>query len=167
MEKDVLLNQWIKNSLELDDFTNKIYELFGCGVPDVICDGYQLYIDILYMLLDDDFIIKGVCDMEKQKILVLLKEWQEQFEKLDAFSNKVYEIFDGGLPDAVWETFSLYSDTLSKLLGDDTEDTWLDWYCYENDMGKKGYDAGYDGELKPITTLEDLADLIIEGRNRT
>ena len=104
--------------------------------------------------------------MEKQKMLVLLNEWQEQFELLGGYSDKVYELFDGGLPDVVWRTFSLYSNMLSKLLGDDTDDTWLDWYCYENDMGKKGYDAGFDGEVKPIKTLEDLADLIIEGRNR-
>jgi hypothetical protein len=33
--------------------------------------------------------------------------------------------------------------------------------CYENnDMGENGNDAEYDGNLKPIKSLDDLLDLI-------
>ena len=43
---------------------------------------------------------------------------------------------------------------------------WIDWFIYENDMGKKGHEAGFDGVLKSIKTVEQLVELIIEGMNR-
>ena len=37
---------------------------------------------------------------------------------------------------------------------------WLDWFVHDNDCGRKAYEAGYEGRLKPIRTVEDLLDLI-------
>jgi hypothetical protein len=46
------------------------------------------------------------------------------------------------------------------------EDGWLYWYWLENKMGRGGLEAGYDGELAQITSLEELTNLIIEGLKR-
>lgn len=45
------------------------------------------------------------------------------------------------------------------LLGDDCE--WIEWFIFENDCGRKGLLAT-NGEdiMKPIRTVEDLAELI-------
>ncbi len=104
--------------------------------------------------------------MKKEKMLELLEQWKSNYISLSEVNDKVYDIFEATLPDACWETFDLYTDTLSELLGDTMNDTWLSWFCFENDMGAKGYEAGYDDNLKPIKSLEDLADLIIQHKER-
>ncbi len=103
--------------------------------------------------------------MKKENVVELLNEWKNHYVKLSEMNDKIYDIFESPLPDVCWESFDLYTDTLSKLLNDNSEDTWLSWFAYENDMGTKEYDAGYD-DIKPIKTIEDLADLIIEGAKR-
>ena len=67
--------------------------------------------------------------------------------------------------EASWGVFESYTRTLGELIGDRYK--WLDWFCYDNAMGGRGHPAGYDDNMKPIETLADLADLIIEGRERS
>jgi len=41
--------------------------------------------------------------------------------------------------------------------------TWLNWFIYDNDCGKKGYTASVNaGKERSIKTIEDLLDLIDE-----
>lgn len=61
---------------------------------------------------------------------------------------------------AVWATFDAYTQTLGELIGDRKD--WLHWYCYENDMGRNGYEASNGSEARrPIRFISDLADLIL------
>jgi len=43
---------------------------------------------------------------------------------------------------------------------------WLEWFIYENDCGGRGYGAGYDGNMKPVKTIDDILDLMEEGMKR-
>jgi hypothetical protein len=43
---------------------------------------------------------------------------------------------------------------------------WLYWYFWENNGGKSGLAAGYDGNMVGIHTAHDIADMIIEARAR-
>jgi len=57
-----------------------------------------------------------------------------------------------------------YVKLVAKLAGDTGR--WIDWYIYENDFGRKKYEAGYDGNLKPIKSTRDLLNLIEKGKKR-
>lgn len=43
---------------------------------------------------------------------------------------------------------------------------WLEWFVYENDCGDRGHDAGYDGNHKPVKTIDDILDLMEDGAKR-
>ena len=43
---------------------------------------------------------------------------------------------------------------------------WLEWFIYENDCGDRGHDAGYDGNHKPVKTIDDILDLMEDGAKR-
>lgn len=43
---------------------------------------------------------------------------------------------------------------------------WIDWFIYENDIGERGGEAGYDGNHKPVKTIDDVLDLMEEGAKR-
>ena len=51
------------------------------------------------------------------------------------------------------------------LDADDEADTigWLEWFLWENDGGKKGMEAGFTGQTRPVRTLRDIA---VEGERR-
>jgi hypothetical protein len=59
---------------------------------------------------------------------------------------------------AVWRTQEVLTDTTSDLLDDGFE--WLSWFWLENDMGRKGLEAGNKDEKRPIRTLDDLVWLL-------
>lgn len=59
--------------------------------------------------------------------------------------------------------FDSYTDTLAELLG---AGDWLQWFWIENDGGAKGLQAGYDGDLREIRTLDDLCWLVEQARAR-
>ena len=35
----------------------------------------------------------------------------------------------------------------------------LSWFVFENDCGRNGYEAGVDGDVRAVKTVEDLLDL--------
>lgn len=98
--------------------------------------------------------------------LAALGQWQKTYEDLDQSFDLLKPVFgcvaDGPLWEAAWRGFERYTATLGQLLGDGGD--WLNWYCYENDMGAEGLRAGYGEEMRPIKNLDDLLTLIDEGR---
>lgn len=77
--------------------------------------------------------------MTRDKAINLLQRWQDTYIALEAAYGPLEKAFgasyEGELPDAMWQMFDAYTQLLVDILGD-TQD-WLNWYCYETDMGKK------------------------------
>lgn len=107
--------------------------------------------------------------MTEKETMLLLEPWAEQFHTL----SRAYEPLAAALKlspenplheamwsthEAMWSTFDRYTDTLERLLGD--ESGWLDWYCWENAMGERGHQAGPIGRKRTIRGLHDLVWLI-------
>lgn len=61
-----------------------------------------------------------------------------------------------------------FYDAIKLAIEGFSEDSehWIEWFIWENDCGSRGMDAGYDGDLKPIKTIAQLVELIIEGMKR-
>lgn len=55
--------------------------------------------------------------------------------------------------------------TEREITGKDTG--WIGWFIWENDCGKRKMEAGYDGKMKPIETIDDLIDLMLEKKDQT
>lgn len=95
--------------------------------------------------------------------LSLLHVWAYQHGTLvtawGAFHDATGADGDGQLGKAVWALWSAYTDSIAKLVGD--TDQWLEWYCYDNEMGKRGLHAAPPhSDLRPIKDLDDLLLLI-------
>ena len=60
---------------------------------------------------------------------------------------------------AVFELIDVAILAAASAIGDSAGE-WLDWFVHDNDCGRRGHEAGYDGQIKPIRTVEDLLDLI-------
>jgi len=106
---------------------------------------------------------------DKEHSLDMLVEWKDRHDALQAMFDGIESSMgldpSGPLLVNVWNLFDAYSAGLARELGD-TGDTWLSWFQADNDMGRRGLEAGYDGKLKPIKTLAHLYGLIADGRKR-
>lgn len=101
--------------------------------------------------------------MTREEKLIFLEEWKENYrkveEKCDELAEILGDIFDSPLFERIWGMFQSYTEALSALIGDESE--WLDWYCYECDMGNTPMEAGRnDNDMRLIETLNDLLDII-------
>lgn len=111
---------------------------------------------------------------DKEKIS-LLEEWQKSYEELDIAIVAIETAFgcymcDSNIFNASWKIFEKYTETLAIIFCDSSDKTvndykaWLSWYCYENDMGKKGFEAKASSWKKPkkINNLKMLLKVMTE-----
>ena len=105
----------------------------------------------------------------RSSIYALLATWVAKRSRLDAEYEKLKCLFDAS-PEcspvkAMFDTFSEYTDVLSRLLDD--QEGWLEWYSWENENGAKKLKAKASNwnESRPIVTPYDLADLITNTLN--
>lgn len=100
--------------------------------------------------------------MTPEQKLAALTRWQQAMEQADAAINPVVELLqlqpESPVCGAVWKLQRLLTDMTAELVGDQAD--WLDWYAYENDMGRKGMEAGWSGFEREIRTLDDLLWLL-------
>ena len=102
--------------------------------------------------------------MTIDEIIPILERWAETInaaeEALDLVSAAVGIAPEAPLPTAVYALIGLADQWAGDRIG--TGEGWLEWYRLENDMGAAALDAGFDGVLKPVRTLDDLAALLVE-----
>jgi hypothetical protein len=100
--------------------------------------------------------------MNKEQKLVALKMWESTINESDSVFDPMIEMMglhpDGALCELVGRLQSDLTESVSMAVGD--TNGWLAWYWLENDMGNKGMEAGYNGNLKKIRFVDELLELI-------
>jgi hypothetical protein len=103
--------------------------------------------------------------MTRDEKMQVLKDWQFSIQDSNELIAPVREVLiippESPINEAVDMLAIALTRVASKLVGD--KEKWLYWYAMENDFGRKGLSAGYSGNEKPITGLDDLLDLIERG----
>ena len=95
---------------------------------------------------------------EKIKHLKWLEKYVKRNEKLtDSLIKHGYSIESNAVTELGFQSTSVIN-MVSKLVGDNHE--WVEWHIYENDFGKKKFEAGFDGKLKKITNWDMLLDIV-------
>ena len=99
--------------------------------------------------------------MESKDKLKALQVWEQVTKavdkQLDDFE-KLFGFVESPFTDAVYRMMYEYTYDVAKNVGDASD--WLNWYQFENGMGKKCLSAGYDDDMRKIKTLEDLLWLL-------
>lgn len=96
--------------------------------------------------------------IDKTRKLAILTRWQMAIEEADAHFDPVVAMLrldpENRVCQAVWRTQEVLTATTSDLVGDGED--WLHWYWLDNEMGRKGLEAGPKAEKRAIRSLEDL-----------
>jgi len=108
---------------------------------------------------------EGWENMTTKERMKLLQAWKAHHDSCEKYWNRMESVFgniDCGniFYDAIWGIFERNTTALSESIGDSCE--WLDWYCYDNEMGGKGFEAKASAwkRKRKIKTLKDLCKLI-------
>ena len=84
------------------------------------------------------------------------REWQTQYEALQALTRCGPEAPIALAMGRMWDA---YTNAVAREVGD--ENDWLEWYCWENDMGAKGLEAqSTSGKTIKVRTVAHLARVI-------
>jgi hypothetical protein len=91
-------------------------------------------------------------DMTKEEKLDRLNRWVEDHSRMDAQMQALKAVVGmlAGSPlfHAVWDMFDSYTEAVAANVGDTQK--WLDWYLWENDMGKKWLKVRTGPDTEPI-----------------
>lgn len=86
-------------------------------------------------------------------------ELKETFEEL---STKGIQITTP-LSERLWAMSDRYGALIEAIIGRRTG--LLEWFIWENDCGKNGIEAGQEGDVRPIKTVDDLVWLALQDAN--
>ena len=91
-------------------------------------------------------------DMSREEKLARLNRWVEDHNRMEAqmeaLDSVVGPMVESPLFEAVWDMFDSYTEAVAANVGDTQK--WLDWYLWENDMGKKGLGASPNADTEPV-----------------
>jgi len=104
--------------------------------------------------------VKGVSIERKEKIQIL-KALEKSIRKNDRLTDALIKYgfsIDSFAIRELGELASLSIKMASLAIVDKYE--WVSWHVYENDIGKKQFEAGREGKTKKVCSWDDLLDII-------
>ena len=81
--------------------------------------------------------------MNSAQKLAVLQKWHQRMAEADELINPIIELLqlppESPVCAAVWSLKGALTEAIQEQLGGAD---WLSWYTHENDMGRKGLEAG-------------------------
>ena len=92
----------------------------------------------------------------------MIRAWAKHITALEAAHADLHRLTlaspESPLMDAGLRIAEAYTHSTSELIGDGNE--WLTWFWLENNMGSKGLAAGFDPDIVPVRTIDQLVEII-------
>lgn len=106
--------------------------------------------------------LEAPADDKQKRTTAALQRWIDAMDKagehIDALIDTMGLEPEGPTCTAVFALQGALTAATADLVGDSAQ--WLEWFWSENDMGRRGHEAGPKDARRPIRTAEDLAWLI-------
>jgi hypothetical protein len=102
--------------------------------------------------------------LSENKFVWAMKEIQKNHEEIAKFGSLLDKYFDSFIFSFGYDLVTTSINILKECVNDTEDDSWIDWFIYENDFGNRKMEAGY-GKMKQIKNASDLYQLIID-KNR-
>lgn len=105
--------------------------------------------------------------MKIEEIEITIKTWMKICcDALEVAENDCMDT-GGNLDSHRWRPVTALIDAYTESVAKNLDaDDWLAWFAADNDFGRKGLSAGFDGKLQQVLSAADLAKIIIEYRSR-
>lgn len=112
--------------------------------------------------------------MDKELFIKTIEALEQQYKKDMRFAETLSSLFPEScsanlIPDNHHLT-NVIVEILQKTFNDDHAHSWIEYFCFELDFGKKNDSLkarDKNGNNIPLTTPEDLYNLLIQEKNDT
>ena len=108
--------------------------------------------------------------LTKEEFVLEMQELQKLDKELDEFCGITEKYFEGAIFNLGFKLFDKTINLLCILMDDEdskTHDSWIHWFIYENEWGKREFTVstiiGKKG--KKIKTIEQLYDLLVRDKD--
>ena len=96
-------------------------------------------------------------------IVPMLTAWQQRYTDWKAQYDALHALTKCGpeapIALAMGRMWDGYTNAVAQIVGDESE--WLDWYCWENEMGAKGLEVtSTSGKTIKVRNVQQLARVI-------
>jgi hypothetical protein len=96
--------------------------------------------------------------MTKEQFATKIEEIRRFSKEIDILNTHLQAIAPGAVCEFGGFFLDDYIRVLLELVGDDSG--WISWYVFDNEFGKRKLEAGYDGNVVKITSIDMLWKLI-------
>jgi hypothetical protein len=96
--------------------------------------------------------------MTKEQLVTKINEIKAFCTEIVALNEHIQAIAPGAVCEFGGHFLDDYIRLLSEMIGD--ESNWISWYVFDNGFGKRRLEAGYDGHVAKITSIDMLWKLI-------
>ena len=110
----------------------------------------------------DEKICKEKIMLSENKFVWAMKEIQKNHEEIAKFGSLLDKYFDSFIFSFGYDLVTTSINILKECVNDTEDDSWIDWFIYENDFGNRKMEAGYNNKTKQIKNASDLYRLIVE-----
>ena len=98
-------------------------------------------------------------------ITPVIERYKELSAQYDTLQTVLGVTVDSPFMNAVWQLFDDYESLVAYSIGDGGEHSWLSWYIWENECGKRELPAAVGKrQEKPVRSVKDLATLIYQSQ---
>ena len=101
--------------------------------------------------------------MTKEQFATKIEEIRRFTTQIDFLNDHLQAIAPGAVCEFGGVFLDDYIRLLSESVGDDSDWSWVSWFVFDNEFGKRGLEAGFDGKMAKITSVDELWDLITLG----
>jgi hypothetical protein len=105
--------------------------------------------------------------MNKKNFIKFIKLINKQREKEYKFADFMESYLDGRcvpiLSEHMWTACNLMWCT---LWNDTEKDSWLEWFIYENECGKRKFEVKFCNESYVIDSIDSFYDMMLEWRKK-
>ena len=99
--------------------------------------------------------------LSKKDFIFCMRKIQKDQKYLKEFIKNIAKYFDDAYIFDLGDQLLYTQIEILKIAMNDENDSWIDWYIYDNNWGNEKLEAGYE-IIKPIKTTNDLYGLFQE-----
>ena len=101
----------------------------------------------------------------EESTIKLIKKYIDSVKEIRDYSDILYKYLGLEVEGEFMRKFYILEETCKeaiKLLTNQDIIDWVEWFIWENEYGEKGFEAGYDKDLKKITDFDIFVEHILK-----
>ena len=105
--------------------------------------------------------------LSKRDFIICMKIIRKNEKEIEKFVEDIGKYFDSVYIFDLGNNAIINQIEIVKIaMEENVDNSWIDWYIYENDWGNNKLTAGYENNINPVKNSSHLYQLILESKKK-